>query len=99
MSTGPMNYEERKMSVGGGKTPLQQRFDLAQSSAPQTPGYVYFGTEYGRQGQAIDKFEKVADAKYKFGSFSDALSSAVFPLVVLEEAGLGVAVLQRSRVK
>ena len=71
MSTGPMNYEERKMSVGGGKTPLQQRFDLAQSSAPQTPGYVYFGTEYGRQGQAIDKFEKVADAKYKFGSFSD----------------------------
>ncbi len=72
MSTGPLGYEERKMSLGGGKTPLQQRFDLAKSGAPQAPGYVYFGTEYGRQGQAIDKFEKVADAKYKFGSFSDS---------------------------
>lgn len=71
MSTGPMGYEERKMSLGGGKTPLQQRFDLAKSGAPQQPGYAYFGTKYGRQGEPIEVFEKVEDAKYKYGSFSD----------------------------
>jgi len=71
MKTTNYNYEELKLSMRGGSTPFQQRFGITPENTPKAGGLVYMGTKMTRQGNMEDVFEPIADAKYKYGSFSE----------------------------